>query len=123
MSPYLDDRPGSHGPLRIAILESDEPIGKTKEKYGTYGGLFEVLLEGGAKYLADKDSVEVPKLDISKHDIVNTQDYPNLDDIDAILLTGSRKFTEVYSMSKPRLIVTPRRMERIRRCRLDSQTC
>lgn len=92
MSPYLDDKPQSHSPLRIAILECDEPIGKTKEKYGSYGGLFQVLLEAGAKYLAEKTSVDVPQLDISKHHIVNTQDYPNLDNIDAVLLTGSRKY-------------------------------
>lgn len=91
MSPYIDGTSGSHQSLRIAILECDEPIGKTKEKYGSYGGLFQVLLEGGATYLEDKDHTTVPKLDISKHDIVNTQDYPNLDDIDAILLTGSRE--------------------------------
>lgn len=96
MSHSLDGQTGTQQPQRIAILECDEPIGKTKEKYGSYGGLFQVLLEAGAEYLTSKDYVEAPRLDISKHDIVNTQDYPALDNIDAILLTGSRKFQQEY---------------------------
>lgn len=90
MSPYLDDSPAVRPPLRIGILECDQPIGKTKERYGSYGNLFQVLLEASAKYLAKMDSTEIPKLEFSKYDIVNADHYPLLEDIDAILLTGSR---------------------------------
>ena len=91
MSPYLGDESTSPRRLRIALLECDVPIGKTKEKYGTYGNLFQVLLEASAKYLEKHDSEDVPELQFSKYDVVEAQEYPSLDDIDAVLLTGSRK--------------------------------
>ncbi|KAH9833616.1 Paeruginosa anthranilate synthase component II [Teratosphaeria destructans] len=77
-------------PIRIAVLECDEPIGKTKEKYGGYGNLFAKLLNAGADKFREKDSVPWPELDISKYDVVNTEVYPNLSDVDAVLLTGSK---------------------------------
>lgn len=78
--------------LRIAILECDEPVGKTKEKYGSYGGLFTELLQNGAIRLASEDHGRRPELDISSYDIVNKDVYPKLDDVDAVLLTGSSKY-------------------------------
>ncbi|KAK4574650.1 hypothetical protein LTR86_001491 [Recurvomyces mirabilis] len=77
-------------PLRIAILECDTPIGHTKEKYGGYGNLFKELLNNGADEIARKDGVKRPELDITKYDVVNAELYPTLDNIDAVLLTGSR---------------------------------
>lgn len=73
-------------PIRIAVLECDTPIGHTKEKYGSYGNLFKELLTNGAAAYA----TPAPELDITKYDVVNTEVYPSLDSIDAILLTGSR---------------------------------
>ncbi|RMY50595.1 hypothetical protein D0865_06812 [Hortaea werneckii] len=78
------------GPLRIAVLECDEPVGKTKEKYGGYGNLFKELLNAGADKVAEKDGVQRPELDVSKFDVVNHEVYPNLEDVDGILLTGSK---------------------------------
>lgn len=75
--------------LRIAILECDEPAGSTKERYGTYGGVFQELLEQGATYLAQTTGGSKAELQISKFDVVNTDIYPDLEDVDAILLTGS----------------------------------
>ena len=75
--------------LRIAILECDEPVGKTKEKYGGYGNLFKELLENGAIHLANTDSGKRVELEISKFDVVNSDAYPILEDVDAVLLTGS----------------------------------
>lgn len=76
-------------PLRIAVLECDEPLGKTKEKYGGYGNLFKELLNNGADKVAEKDRVKRPELDVSKYDVVNHEVYPELEDVDAVLLTGS----------------------------------
>lgn len=76
-------------PVRIAVLECDEPIGRTKEKYGGYGNLFKELLHNGREEVKSKDGREVAELDISKYDVVNSELYPNLEDVDAILLTGS----------------------------------
>jgi hypothetical protein len=75
--------------LRIAVLECDQPIGKTKERYGGYGGLFKDLLDRGATHLAEQTGERRAELEISKFDIVNKDIYPQLDDVDAILLTGS----------------------------------
>lgn len=79
-------------PLRIAILECDTPLEKTKAKYGGYGGVFRQMLERSA------DALQYPKLS-SKHGLELTyfkveqhpELYPRLDNIDAILITGSRK--------------------------------
>ena len=75
--------------LRIAVLECDDPVGRTKEKYGGYGGLFKELLENGATQLAHKTAGKKAGLEVAKFDVVNTDNYPNLEDVDAILLTGS----------------------------------
>ena len=74
--------------LRIAILECDTPLTKTRAKYGGYGGVFTFLLQGGAK------SIDLPEedLNISKWDVVEKQEYPELGDIDAVLITGSSEY-------------------------------
>lgn len=72
--------------VRLAILECDTPLTKTREKYGGYGGVFTALMYAGA------DAMDTPHsdLEISSWDIVNHMDkYPSLDDVDAILITGS----------------------------------
>lgn len=76
-------------PLRIAVLECDEPQGRMKEKYGGYGRIFKELLNKGANKVAEKDGVNRPELDVSKYDVVNQEIYPKLEDVDAVLLTGS----------------------------------
>jgi len=76
-------------PLRIAVLECDEPIGHTKEKYGGYGNLFKELLLASAEKVAKDDSIPKPELDVTKFDVVNVEQYPKLENIDAVLLTGS----------------------------------
>lgn len=77
-------------PLRIAVLECDTPIGRTKEKYGGYGNLFKELLQNGAQAVREKDGTAVPELDIRKYDVVNDEIYPELEGVDAVLLSGSR---------------------------------
>jgi hypothetical protein len=81
-------------PIRIAVLECDTPMDAVKAKYGTYGDVFTRLLQSGADALGMPEVVSSNKgLEISKWDVVNKQEYPELEDIDAILMTGSRKFT------------------------------
>jgi hypothetical protein len=43
----------------------------------------------------EKDKIEVPELDVRKYDVVNDELYPNLEDVDAVLLSGSREFALV----------------------------
>jgi len=76
-----------HQKVRLAILECDTPLPNTKEKYGGYGGVFKSLLSAGAKAEGLKlDDV----LDVTMYQIEDDpESYPDLKDIDAVLLTGS----------------------------------
>lgn len=75
-------------PLRIAILECDTPPPGVQKIYGTYGGLFTALLRNAASSL----DPPLPESDlvISAYDVVNEIYPPSLDDIDGILMTGSK---------------------------------
>ncbi|WPH04409.1 class I glutamine amidotransferase-like protein [Acrodontium crateriforme] len=81
-------------PLRIAILECDSPLGRTKEKYGGYGPLFKELLNKGVKQVVEHDGVDgvnVPELEIGWFDVVGQSDmYPDLEAWDAVLISGSK---------------------------------
>ncbi|KAK2737431.1 hypothetical protein FQN57_007521 [Myotisia sp. PD_48] len=79
-------------PIRLAILECDVPLSGTQTKYGGYGGVFEALLQASAKGLNQPHIVDPETgLDIKKFNIqANPDDYPKLEDIDAILITGAR---------------------------------
>jgi hypothetical protein len=77
-------------PLRIAILECDTPLDKTYATYGSYGGVFTALLNAGADALNHPGLSSKEGLSISCYDVVNAQEYPSLDDIDGVLITGSR---------------------------------
>jgi GMP synthase (glutamine-hydrolysing) len=73
-------------PIRLAILEADTPLPQTKAKFGSYGGVFTDLFARAAapSHLSDV-------LAISYHDVVCPDPlYPSQDDIDAILITGSK---------------------------------
>jgi hypothetical protein len=81
--------------LRIAILEADTPLNGTRKTYGGYGGVFTALLEAGAQHIG----FPVSNLIISKYDVVEKMEYPDLESIDAILITGSRMFDATGSAS------------------------
>ena len=79
-------------PLRIAVLECDTPLDATRKKYGGYGGVFRALLEAGAQELAkERGEEKAVEMEITKFDVVDEERYPSLEDVDAVLLTGSRK--------------------------------
>jgi len=76
--------------LRLLILEADTPQPKTNEKYGGYRGVFSALLRAGAKTL-DPPRPLAEVATITAHNIVDDlHSYPPLDEVDAILITGSR---------------------------------
>jgi hypothetical protein len=77
-------------PLRIAILECDTPLDVVKAKYGTYGTIFTTLLNLGADALGFPGLSSSTGLTLSTFDVVTKQEYPELDDIDAILISGSK---------------------------------
>jgi hypothetical protein len=73
-------------PLRIAILEADTPLPDVVEKYGRYDRIFSTLLETAAEGLGLSPKKD---LELSGFDVVDKQEYPNLEDIDAVLISGS----------------------------------
>ncbi|KAK6383071.1 uncharacterized protein PV06_05362 [Exophiala oligosperma] len=78
-------------PYRIAVLECDTPLPKTKAKFQGYGGVFEFLLRAGAKALGRPDLDPETGFEVSKWQVELEPDkYPNPDTIDAILITGSK---------------------------------
>lgn len=79
-------------PLRIAILECDTPVEKVNNKYGGYRGVFSLLLRESAAALGQPDKLDPETgLEISGWDVVTAQEYPNLEDVDAVVLSGSSK--------------------------------
>jgi hypothetical protein len=76
--------------LRIAILECDTPLTATRAKYGDYGGVFKALLSAGADALNHPNLSSKYGLSLTNWEVVEAQEYPQLDEIDAILITGSR---------------------------------
>ncbi|KAL4887631.1 class I glutamine amidotransferase-like protein [Aspergillus karnatakaensis] len=78
-------------PLRIAVLECDTPPEKSNAKYGGYVGVFTTLLKASAKALNEPTKLDPENgLHISRFDVVTAQTYPDLEDFDAVLLTGSK---------------------------------
>lgn len=79
-----------HSLLRIAVLECDTPAEQTNAKYGGYGGVFDSLLRQSAKALGQPERLNPDTdLEITGWDVVNGTEYPRVEDIDAVLLTGS----------------------------------
>lgn len=74
-------------PLRLAVLEADTPVPQANAHYGGYLGVFRHLFER-AVAPAPLDSV----LTLSGHDVVRHPNsaYPPLDEVDALLVTGSK---------------------------------
>jgi len=77
--------------LRIAILMCDSPLPLTTEKYGSYGGVFKALIEKSAESLKDEIPGIGDRLELTSWNVYQVGEYPELGDIDAILLTGSSK--------------------------------
>jgi len=77
--------------LRVAVLECDTPLPNTKERFKGYGGVFEFLLRSGAKALDRPDLDPETGLEFSFWQVeIHPDKYPNPEDVDAILITGSK---------------------------------
>ncbi|TAQ91580.1 hypothetical protein B7494_g50 [Chlorociboria aeruginascens] len=77
-------------PLRIAILETDTPLESIRAKHGTYGEIFTRLLQSAADGLSHPALSSTAGLALTSWDVVTEQRYPRLEDIDAILMSGSK---------------------------------
>jgi hypothetical protein len=76
-------------PLRIAILECDTPLDNTRARYEGYGGVFKQMLERGADQLGHAGLNSKEGLELKFYNVELQERYPRLEDIDAILITGS----------------------------------
>ena len=87
-------------PLRIAILECDTPADGTRAKYGSYGGVFEALLAAGVsgfqKEREGSERSELGRFKLTYWDVVSEKKYPRVEDVDGVLLTGSRTLLRVH---------------------------
>ena len=87
-------------PIRIAMLECDTPLPETKARYDSYGGVFEALLKAGAQDLGRPDLRS--SLHISHYQVeLHPEHYPDLKDIDAILITGSSAIPCIFAPPPP----------------------
>ena len=82
--------------FRLAILECDTPIDSVRELYGTYGNMFSNLL---IPQVTESFPSSDLALEISEWDVVNAREYPSLEDIDGILITGSSKSTTLLLLA------------------------
>lgn len=86
-------------PLRIAILECDTPLRKTHSQYNGYREVFQALLDSSVKTLNHPDQLILENgLEVSGWDVYRSQEYPRLEDIDAVLLTGSSSCTHYLTI-------------------------
>ena len=76
----------SERPIRLAILLNDTPQPGTLARVGDYSAVFSQLLAAATA----PEPLE-SQLTITSHDVVNDlNSYPDLNDVDALLLTGSK---------------------------------
>lgn len=77
-------------PLRLAILAADTPQPNTDKQYGGYGGVFTSMMRKACESQDPPQKLE-DQLIITVHDVVNNlESYPRLDEIDAVLISGSK---------------------------------
>ncbi|KAL9040203.1 MAG: hypothetical protein Q9214_004582 [Letrouitia sp. 1 TL-2023] len=72
-------------PTRIAVLECDPLIASIRNRYGNYGDIVTGFLQAGANHLG----LPLNELEISTWDVEAKQEFPALEEIDTILVTGS----------------------------------
>lgn len=79
-------------PLRIAILQCDTPPPDVVAEYGKYDRIFTTLLETAASAMGLSPKQH---LALTSFDVVTAQEYPDLDKIDAVLISGSSMLVRV----------------------------
>lgn len=83
---------GPSPPIRLAILEADLPLPSVVERLGRFDAIFTSMFEAACKSLNPPQPLG-SQLTITAHNVVSgdlTTAYPDPEDIDAVLVTGSR---------------------------------
>jgi hypothetical protein len=88
------DPPNYPPAIRLAIFECGTPLPLARERYGTYGGMFEALFSA-------QQNPKVPatekKITFSKYQVdFEGAEYPDLKEVDVILITGSSRTFALY---------------------------
>ena len=76
-------------PLRIAILKADTPIPAVDKKYGGYAGIYESWLRRASQEKKKSHHHQERELRFSAWDVVDEQAYPELEEVDVVVITGS----------------------------------
>ena len=90
-------------PFRIAVLLCDTPNPAVLAAYGDYGAVFRTLFQNSLQSL--KKSAPETQLDfiIDSYDVRYKLEYPtDVDQYDAVLLTGSGAYLVVVKIIGPR---------------------
>ncbi|OAA60616.1 GMP synthase [Akanthomyces lecanii RCEF 1005] len=74
--------------FRLAVLECDVPCPGVVEFRGSYGDMFHTLLAEGMRRLPGDDAQT--ELEVTKWDVVNAHIYPDFDDFDGLMISGSK---------------------------------
>ena len=75
--------------IHIAILVCDTPIQPILRKYGDYFAIFQDLLRKALKDLEISEKSKDIIVEFSEHQMVNNNRFLDLENVDAVLLTGS----------------------------------
>jgi hypothetical protein len=84
--------------IHVSILVCDTPIQPVLDKYGDYYAMFQALLRQGFKDLEISESKDI-MVEFSEHQMVDNSRFPDLENVDAVLLTGSSMLLSI-SMSE-----------------------
>ncbi|KAG1765543.1 hypothetical protein EDD22DRAFT_880416 [Suillus occidentalis] len=86
--------PGTH--RRIALLICDVPVDTIREQHGDYTRIFGTLLEESLKPINETHSADSQTTFTLEPFDVRAQIYPNEDEYDAILITGSGAWKQIH---------------------------
>ena len=89
----------------VAVLECDTPVAPVRERYGTYGDMFERFLRRGLEAVVRAGEADDVELHVTKSNMVEMGDLPDIDKIDAILMTGSSASRPPRTLLRNSLIV------------------
>lgn len=81
-------------PIRIAILDAAlEQPPRICANYGTVGNVFSIWLYSAVDALGlPREQLKLSSWDVANGKSEGVGDYPDLSEVDAVMITGSRKF-------------------------------
>lgn len=75
-------------PIRIAIIDCDPLIESIRKSYGDYGGVIRAFLHAGAEHIG----LPFDELHLTVWSVKERQEYPALEEVDCILISGSSMY-------------------------------